>query len=400
MKTRIEDLAIFGGTPAFSEKLHVGRPNIGDRERLMARLNDMLDRRYFSNDGPLVREFEAKLAAYLGVKHCVAICNGTVALEILIRALGLKGEVIVPAFTFVATAHALKWQEIEPVFCDIDPSTHCLDPKAIEQAITPRTTGIIGVHLWGRPCDVDALEKIASARKLELIYDAAHAFGASIGERMLGQFGRAEILSFHATKFFNSFEGGAIVTNDDQLAERCRLMRNFGFAGFDKVVYVGTNGKMTEPCAAMGLTSLESVDHFIDVNRRNYTLYREELGSLPGLKMVTYNRDNEHRYNYQYIVFELDAGICDRDLLQQVLCAENIVARRYFYPGVHRMAPYNTAKQRHDLSNTENLSARVISLPTGTQVDAERIKTIADIVRFTIRNGAAVQSRRALSSGA
>src|SRR5579885_2516182 len=172
IKTAYSELAIFGNPPAFTEPLHVGRPNIGDRERLLQRINDMLDRRWLSNHGPFVQEFEAEVARHLGVKHCIAMCNGTVALEIAIRGLGLKGEVIVPSFTFIATAHALQWQEITPVFADIDPFTHTLDPAAVERMITPRMTGIIGVHVWGRPCAVEALTDIATRHNLKLLFDA------------------------------------------------------------------------------------------------------------------------------------------------------------------------------------------------------------------------------------
>ena len=219
----------------------------------------------------------------IGVRHCVAMCNATIALEIAIRALGLKGEVILPSYTFVATAHALQWQEITPVFADLDPRTHNIDPASIERLITPRTTGIIGVHVWGRPCDTAALEGIAARRGLKLMFDAAHAFGCSHAGRMIGGFGTCEVLSFHATKFLNSFEGGAIVTNDDALADQMRLMRNFGFVDYDRVIYVGTNGKMTEICAAMGLTSLEAMDDIIAINKRNYEAYRRGLSGLPGI---------------------------------------------------------------------------------------------------------------------
>ncbi len=204
MDKNLDTLAIFGGAPALDAVRHVGRPNIGDRRRLLERFNDLLDRRWLTNAGPYVQEFEQKLAALMGVEHCVAMCNGTVALEIAVRAAGLTGEVIVPSFTFVATAHALQWQEITPVFCDIDPTSYCLDPRRVEAMITPRTTGIIGVHLWGRPCDVDALTEIASRHRLKLLFDAAHAFGCSYKGRSVGGFGDAEVLSFHATKFFTT----------------------------------------------------------------------------------------------------------------------------------------------------------------------------------------------------
>ena len=246
------DLAINGAVPAFDQPLHVGRPNIGSREAFMQYAEEIFDRRWLSNNGPVVQEFERRVAEYHGVKHCISMCNGTVALEIAIRALGMEGEVIVPSYTFVATAHALSWQGITPVFADIDPVTHNLDPEAVRRMITPRTTGIIGVHLWGQAAPVEALQQIADEHGLKLMFDAAHAFGCSRNGRMIGNFGACEVLSFHATKFFNTFEGGAILTNDDDLAEKMRLMRNFGFSGLDNVVHMGTNGKMIEVAAAMG----------------------------------------------------------------------------------------------------------------------------------------------------
>ena len=230
IRTR-SDLAINGAPPAFAEPLHVGRPNVGNLETFMRLAGEMFDRGWFSNDGPLLKQFERRVADYLGVKHCVAMCNGTIALEIAIRALGLEGEVIVPSYTFIATAHALYWQGITPVFADIDPHSHNLDPDAVRKMITPRTTGIIGVHLWGRAAPVDELQQIADEFGLKLMFDAAHAFGCSYKGRTIGQFGECEVLSFHATKFFNTFEGGAVVTNNDKLAEAMRLMRNFGFSG-------------------------------------------------------------------------------------------------------------------------------------------------------------------------
>src|SRR5438477_2059759 len=252
------NLALLGGAPAFADKVHVGRPNIGDRARLLERINTMLDTRWLSNGGPFVKEFEERIAGEAGVKHCIAMSNATVALEIAIRALDLKGEVIVPSFTFVATAHALQWQRITPVFCDIDLGTHNIDPQKIEQLITPRTSGILAVHLWGRPCQIRELEELADKHNLKLLFDAAHGFGCSYRGQKIGGFGHVEVFSFHATKFVNSGEGGAVVTNDDSLADRIRLMKNFGFADYDTVIYIGTNGKMNELSAALGLTNLES----------------------------------------------------------------------------------------------------------------------------------------------
>jgi dTDP-4-amino-4,6-dideoxygalactose transaminase len=396
-KIRLPDLAIFGKEPAFAEKVHVGRPNIGNRERLLGRINDMLDRNWLTNDGPYVQEFEKRIAEFVGVRHCVAICNGTVALEIAIRALGLTGEVILPSFTFIATAHALQWQEITPVFCDIDPRTHTIDPAEIEKMITPRTTGIIGVHTWGRACDVSGLEAIARRRNLQILFDAAHAFACSYKGKAIGGFGRCEVFSFHATKFFNTFEGGAVLTNDDALAEKTRLMRNFGFRGNDNVIYIGTNGKMTEVCGAMGLTSLESVDEFVETNRRNYRAYRRGLDGIPGLRLMSY--DESERTNYQYIVVEVDeqeAGL-GRDELVQVLTAENVLARRYFFPGCHRMEPYRSYFPHAALTlpETEKLCGRVMVLPNGTSVDEVAISQIGEVMRTAVSNAAAVRTRLA-----
>lgn len=405
MTLSFDQLAINTGVPAFAEMLHVGRPNVGDQERLLARIAELLERRYFTNNGPFVQELEEKIADYVGVRHCVAMCNATIALEIAIRALGLSGEVILPSLTFIATAHALQWQQVTPVFADIAPGTHHLDPEQIERVVTPRTTGIIGVHLWGQACDIDGLADVARRRNLKLMFDAAHAFGSSYKGRMIGGFGDAEVFSFHATKFFNSFEGGAVVTDDDGLAERMRLMRNFGFAGYDKVVYIGTNGKMTEICAAMGLTSLESLEDFIAANRANYESYREELSGLPGVRLFPY--DPMEKCNYQYIVLEIDpagAGL-GRDELVAVLVAENINARRYFWPGCHRMEPYASYYPNTGLllPETEDVAAKLLSLPTGTAVDAEMIERICAILRTALAHPDSVRRRlgqmRAASAG-
>jgi dTDP-4-amino-4,6-dideoxygalactose transaminase len=397
-KARLEDLAILGGVPAFSAPLHVGRPNIGDRERLLTRINDILDRKWLTNDGPYLLEFERRVADLIGAKHCVAMCNATIALEIAIRALGLSGEVLVPAFTFVATAHALQWQEITPVFVDVDPETHNIDPRSIEQLITPRVTGILGVHVFGRPCDVKALESIARRHNLRLLFDAAHAFGCSHRSRMIGGFGDAEVFSFHATKFLNAFEGGAVVTNNDDLAEKIRLTKNFGFSGYDRVVYIGTNGKMSEISAAMGLTSLESMERFIAVNYRNYKQYQCELARLPGVSMMAY--DETERSNYQYIVLYIDEtrSRISRDRLIEVLHAENILARRYFYPGCHRMQPYLSQRPQSasQLPITEGLVRRVVLLPTGTAVSTEEISAICSIIRLAVVQGSAVPAHEQL----
>ena len=389
-------LAIFGSPPAFAEKLHVGRPNIGNRDRFLARLNDILDKRWLTNRGEYVIELERRIARLVGVRNCVLVSNGTVGLELLIRALGLTGEVIVPAFTFVATAHALQWQEITPVFADIDPDTHCLDPGSVESMITPRTSGIIGVHVWGRPCAIEDLAGIAARRNLKLTFDAAHAFACSHEGRMIGSFGEAEVFSFHATKLINTFEGGAIVTDNDSLAEKLRLMQNFGFAGYDRVIYIGTNGKMSEVCAAMGLTNLDSLDEVIKCNRANYEAYQRQLAGIPGMRLLAY--DKRHSSNYQYVVVTVgDDSLLTRDELVEVLHAENVMARRYFFPGVHRMEPYKSYFPHAHLllPVTEQVCRQVLILPTGTAVSEAEIARVCEVIRTALGAASLVRKRLA-----
>lgn len=392
MTTELNNLAIFGGAPAFAEKLYVGRPNIGDREQLFRLIGEALDRRWLTNSGPLVQEFERRVADFLGVKHCVAICNATIALEIAVRALRLTGEVIVPSFTFIATAHALQWLGIKPVFCDVDPATHNLDPDRIEELITPQTSGILAVHLWGRPCAIEALTEIAQRRGLKLVFDAAHAFACSHEGSMIGSFGDVEVFSFHATKFFNTFEGGAATTNDDDLAEKMRLMRNFGFAGYDEVTSVGTNGKMAEVSAAMGLASLARLEDFVATNKLNYELYRSGLAGVPAVEVIDYNE--AERNNFQYIVLQIvaDPDGLTRDELLAALWAENVIARRYFYPGCHRMEPYRSERAYH-LPATEELAQRLLLLPNGTAVDDSDIERICQVVRLLISHPGEVKER-------
>lgn len=393
-----EQLALFGHPPAYVEPLHVGRPNVGDKEAILARIAGILERRWLTNDGPCVRELEQRIAERVGVKHCICVCNGTVGLELLVRALGLAGEVIVPSFTFVATAHAVSWLGHTPVFADIDPKTHVLDVHHVESLITSRTSAILGVHLWGVPCAIDELTALAKRRNLRLIFDAAHAFGCSYKGRPIGGYGDAEVYSFHATKFFNTFEGGAIVTNDDDLAQECRKLRNFGFEGFDNVTQVGTNGKMPEVCAAMGLESLRSLDHFVARNFANWQEYSRQLADVPGLSLLQYGPGESS--NYQYVVVTVspaESGLT-RDELVRVLQAENVLARRYFAPGTHRMRAYRAEYAHVSLPVTESLAERVLCLPTGTAVADPDISRICQVLRTAVKNAARVRSRLELGA--
>lgn len=400
-KTAVDDLAVFGGPPAFAEPLHVGRPNIGDPERFLDRVRRIFANRWLTNNGPFVQEFEARIAEFCGVKHCIAMTNATVALEIAVCAAGMEAEVIVPAFTFVATVHALQWQGIKPVFCDVDPRTHALDPRRVAELITERTGGILGVHVWGRPAPVDELADLAARHDLPLVFDAAHAFGCSHRGRMIGSFGHAEVFSFHATKFVNCFEGGCVVTNDAALDRKIRFMKNFGFAGLDQVVHVGTNGKMSEVAAAMGLTSLEDMPAFVAVNRQHYDGYRAQFSGMRGVTLQHF--DAAERNNYQYVVLDIDAGATGigRDDLLTVLRAENVLARRYFYPGCHRMEPYRSMPQATaHLPQTERLVQRVLQLPTGTAVGPADIERIGALLRFAVANGPQIARRLAAPSSA
>jgi dTDP-4-amino-4,6-dideoxygalactose transaminase len=402
MKTTINELAVFGGPREFETPLHVGQPNLGDRNRMLERIGAVLDRRWLTNDGPCLREFETRVAGLIGVDHCVAVSSGATALEFAARALGMTGEVIVPSFTFVGTVHALLWQGITPVFCDIDPETHNIDPARVVELITPRTTGILGVHLWGRPCDVEALRGIAKEHDLRLLFDAAHAFGCSHNGERIGRFGDAEIFSFHATKCVNTCEGGAVVTNDAQLAERVRMFRNFGFTNYDQVGSLGVNGKLNEISAAMGLSSLDAMEEFIRVNRRNYNQYRSELRDVAGVCVARHGKTGQT--NHHYVVIEIDearAGL-SRDELMRILWQENILARRYFYPGCHRLKPYCDlfpGAGAH-LPQTERLCSRVLCLPNGQAVGVDEVERVCAIIRFSLAHAAEIRAKGAAAAGA
>jgi dTDP-4-amino-4,6-dideoxygalactose transaminase len=392
----LKRLAILGGEPAFKEPLHVGRPNLGDREVLFHYLNQVLERKWLTNNGPLVRELESRIAKILGVKNVVATVNGTLGLEIAIRALGLQGEVIVPSYTFAATVHSLFWLGIKPVFVDVDPVTYNVDPKQVRRVITPETSGIMSVNVYGRPSDIEQLSEIARDYNLKLLFDSAHAFHCSYRGKMIGNFGDAEVFSFHATKFFHTVEGGAVTTNDEQLAEKLRAMRDFGYVGLDQVEYVGTNAKMNEFSAAMGLTNLERLDEFVYVNHRNYRRYLKELDGLAGVTLMRY--EETEKRNYGYIIIEVDPDVTGltRDQLAKVLWAENILARKYFYPPCHLMEPYRTLlpQARSRLRETERISSRVLALPTGISIKEEDIETISSIIELAIRNADGLKNIR------
>ncbi|HKO38101.1 MAG TPA: DegT/DnrJ/EryC1/StrS family aminotransferase [Solirubrobacterales bacterium] len=389
----VDELAIFGGSPTFAEPLHVGRPNVGDREAVLRAIGETLDERWLSNNGTKLLAFEAALERRLGGGlHCVATCNGTLALQIALRALGVSGEVVLPSFTFVATAHAVAWERMTPVFADVEPETLCMGPAEAEARIGAETGALLGVHLWGRCGDVEGLERLARESGVPLVFDAAHALGCSRDGRPLVGFGDAAILSFHATKVANSFEGGAIVTADSELAERAARMRNFGFVDEDEVVGLGTNAKMSEASAAMGLASLQALDEFLAANRRNHAAYAEVLEGIPGIELMPFASPRETNCHHVTVLVDPAAAGLDRDALRAVLVAENVLARRYFHPGCHRMPPHSD-RLSPDLPVTERALERCLSLPTGTALAPEQAGTIGRLISLAVSDPKAVRAR-------
>ena len=327
----------------------------------------------------MVQELEHKIQQYLGLKHCICVCNATIGLALLQRALNLKGEVIIPSFTFIATAHSLCWQRIDPVFCDVRMEDHLIDPSKIEALVTPRTSAIMAVPIWGQPCDYSALQEIADKHGLKLIFDSAHAFGCKSGDQYLGRFGDAEVFSFHATKVFSTGEGGAITTNSDELAEKLRLMRNFGFTNYDKTNHIGTNAKMSEFAAAYGLVHLDELDSIIEQNKKIHEAYLDEFSKFQELTFLDYPFPGKS--NYQYVVAQVATNI--RDSLVDYFHAQGILLRRYFHPGCHRMEPYASHEQYQELhlSNTDKISSAIVVFPTGTQVTPSTIKEFSNHYR-------------------
>lgn len=386
-------LAIAGGKPAFTNPLHVGQPNIGDGSKLQEMLAEILERRWLTNHGPVVQQFEQRIESMLEVKHCVAVCNATIGLQLLVRALGLYGEVIVPSFTFSASAQALAWCGLTPVFCDVEPEYHTIDAAKIEPLINENTSGILGVHLWGNACNVDKLGAVGKSHGLKVMYDSAHAFGCAMGGKRIGNFGDAEVFSFHATKYVNSFEGGVVTTNSDELAEKLRLTCNFGFKN-GQVECLGTNAKMSEISAAMGIVSLDAVETFSAVNLRNRNLYAQNLRAIDGIRLVPVSEDEFH--NRQYIVIEIDEAVTNlsRDQLLSVLHAENVLARRYFHPGCHEIEPFvsDLPDVTDRLPVTLRLCDTVLALPTGTGVSLESVDRVCEIIRTAVEHADLISS--------
>jgi dTDP-4-amino-4,6-dideoxygalactose transaminase len=397
-KASVWQLAFLGGQPLFAEQFCVGRPNLPSFDVYTDLMKEAFDRRWLTNRGPLVQRFEDEVGRRTGARHCIAVSNATLGLQLVARAADVRGEVIVPAFTFIATAHAFSWVDMEPVLADVDRISHQLDPQSVAERMTERTGAIVGVHLWGETCEVESLQSIAKAKGIPLIFDAAHAFGCTHRSTPVGNHGLAEVFSFHATKFINCFEGGAICTNDDYLASRVRSMLNFGFREGESAAMIGTNAKMNESCAAMGLATLERMEDIVAHNRAVYAIYRE---SLEGQEAVgLYNFDSNEERNHQYVVMEVETGVSEltRDEIVRLLALENVIARRYFAPGLTKHEPYASgAGGRAVVPASDRLCEEVFLLPTGTAVSLESARRIGEVLR-TILDHAGMLARRLRSA--
>lgn len=367
-------------SPAFAEPLPVGQLYFPSRKKFRQAFEGIFKRRFFTNHGPLVTKLDQEVAGYLGVRHAVCVTNGTVALMAACKALDLSGSVIVPSFTFPATVQALVWAGLEPIFCDIDYNTHCINYKQVLPLIRNDTSAILGVHVWGRPCDTDSLDRLSGKTGVKIFYDACHAFGVSHKQKKIGNFGELEIFSFHATKILSSAEGGCITTNNDELASRLRTIRNFHSAYTEAVSPLRINGKMTEAQAALALISLDQHQAHVVNNKKQWLRYVQRLDNLPGLRIVKFN-DRETQ-NYQYFVCQINEnefGI-SRDQLLQVLQAENIQARRYFYPAVHRLEPFASRFRDLMLPETEKLCREVIQLPLGGRCSLSAVDKVSKTI--------------------
>lgn len=331
----------------------------------MPYLEEIWNSRILTNQGPFHRQFEEALSEYLGVKYLSLFSNGTLALVTALQALRITGEVITTPFSFVATTHSLWWNNIKPVFVDIEPATFNLDPTKIEAAITPKTTALLPVHVYGNPCDVNAMGEISDNYGLRLIYDAAHTFGVKINGTSLADFGDLSVLSFHATKVFNTFEGGTIICHDEATKKRIDFLKNFGFAGETTVVAPGINAKMNEFQAALGLLQLNYIDDNIAKRKAIAEKYREGLCAIPGIRCLEDIPGVHHNYAYFPILIDEESDGISRDALYDELKRHNIYGRRYFYPLISSFPTYRGLESADpaNLPVASSVADQILCLP-------------------------------------
>ena len=356
-------------------------PPLGDFSEL---LRDIWERKWLTNNGHYHQQFEAALAEYLGVDYISLFCNGTIALQVGLQALRITGEVITTPYSFPATTHAIYWNRCTPVFGDINPENCNLDPDKIESLISPATTCILPVHVYGNPCEVEKLQRIADMHGLKIFYDAAHAFGVKQDDDSILKFGDLSMLSFHATKIFNTIEGGALITDNAEMKQRIDYLKNFGFASETTVVAPGTNGKMNEIQAAYGLLQLEHIDEHIARCRDIATNYRQALAGTPGIRFTDDMPGVTHNYSYFPIFVDAQEYGLSRDEIYFKLRELGINSRRYFYPlitdfPIYRDRPETGAKH---LPNATRLANQVICLPIYADLtEADQRKVIAALVK-------------------
>jgi dTDP-4-amino-4,6-dideoxygalactose transaminase len=345
--------------------IYVTQPALPPLEEFTEYLKEVWSSKILTNNGPLHQRFEKELAAYLGVKHLSLFTNGTLALITALQALKIAGEVITTPFSFVATTHALWWNNIKPVFVDIEPDHFTLDPEKLEAAITPQTTAIMPVHVYGNPCRVEVIQRIADTYGLKVIYDAAHAFGVKINGNSVLNYGDLSILSFHATKVFNTIEGGAIISPDEKTKKRIDFLKNFGFADEVTVIEPGINAKMNELQAAYGLVQLKHVDNYIAARRKITEFYRKALSGVVGVRVLGDNSGIEHSYTYFPIFVDEDHYGESRDQLYERLKTRNIFGRRYFYPLISQFPTYRglPSARPDNLPVATKIADQVICLP-------------------------------------
>lgn len=328
-----------------------------------------------TNNGPLCRKLADNIASFLEVSDLELVSNGTLALQLAIKALDLKGEIITTPYSYVATTNAILWEGCEPVFVDIEPKTLCIDPDLIEAAITQRTSAILATHVYGYPCDVIRIQEIADKHKIKVIYDAAHCFGVKLNNEPLLLHGDISILSFHATKLFHTAEGGAIVCEDQTILKRVSLMKKFGHIGEDQYLDIGINAKMSELHAAMGLCVLPKVDELIELRRACTEKYNQLLNK-PGLQVMSVPENIQYNYTYYPVLFS-----SNKDMLtvRNNLLENNIMPRRYFYPSLNTL-PYLDAKYRNSCPVSESVAQRVLALPLSHDLLLSEVERVAEIV--------------------
>lgn len=392
-------LAVLGGTPAFAEPVYITHPRLPDRTSLHGYIDSIYESGKLTNNGPLVRELEEKLARRLDAGFCAAFCNGTVALQVALRAVGLEGEVLTTPFTFPATVHAIEWNGLTPVFCDVDPETYNLDPACAASLVTDRTTALLPVHVFGNPCDVVALEDLSRRHGIRVVYDAAHAFAVRHRGRPIGSWGDLSVFSFHATKLFHTCEGGAVVAAGDTYAAEVRLLRNFGIVNEEEVEGVGLNGKLSELHSAVGLGVLERVDQEIAERGVLDALYRESLSDLEGIRFQKLAPDTERNHSYFTLEIDRDAFGLSRDQVHEALRAENIISRKYFYPLCSSNKSYRDlpSARPERLPHARRLAEQVLCLPLYGDLAPGDVARICDVIR-DIRASAGVLRRRGGSS--